>query len=154
VSVVAWRIVQRRFVKTAFSGEGARRFGGRWNSPGRAVVYTAGSQALAALEMLVHLDSESLLQQYVAIPVTVPEKWMEKVRLADLPRNWNAYPASRATRAIGDQWLARGSSPVLQVPSTVIPTEANYLLNPAQKHFRRLRIGKARPFRFDARLAG
>jgi RES domain-containing protein len=154
VSVVAWRIVQRRLVKSAFTGEGARRFGGRWNSPGRAVVYTGGSQALAALEMLVHLDSEKLLQSYVAMPVNIPERLIHRVRLSDLPRNWRAYPTPGTTRAIGDEWLARSDSPVLQVPSTVIPSEANFLLNPAHKLFHKLGIGKPCPFRFDARLIG
>ena len=146
MSVVAWRIVQRRFVRSAFTGEGARRFGGRWNSPGRAVVYTAGSQALAALEMLVHLDAERLLRNYVAIPVTIPGRLIRRVRLSDLPRNWNACPAPPATRAIGNEWIARATSPVLQVPSTIVPSEPNFLLNPAHKHFRKLRIGKARSF--------
>jgi RES domain-containing protein len=154
MSVVAWRIVQKRFVKTAFAGEGARRFGGRWNSPGRAVIYTAESQALAALEMLVHLDSEKPLQHYVAIPVTIAEQFISKVRVSELPKNWRAYPASRTTRSIGDEWLAQGKSPVLQVPSTVIPSESNFLLNPAHRQFRKLRVGKPRPFQFDRRLFG
>ena len=153
MNIIAWRIVQRRFVKSAFTGEGARRFGGRWNSPGRVAVYTAASQALAALEMLVHLETQQLLQEYVAIPVAIPEKFIHRVRLFDLPRNWNAYPATDATRALGDEWIARAASPALQVPSTVIPSEHNFLLNPAHGHFRKLRIGKARRFRFDPRLA-
>jgi RES domain-containing protein len=152
VSVVAWRIVQRKFVNAAFSGDGARRFGGRWNSRGRAVIYTAQSQALAALEILVHLDSEELLQNYFAIPVTIPERLVIRVRLSALPKNWRAYPASRATRSIGDAWLARADSPVLCVPSTIIPSESNFLLNPAHRHFPRLRIGKPDPFHFDPRL--
>lgn len=154
MSVVAWRIVQKRFVKTAFTGEGARRFGGRWNSPGRAVIYTAESQALAALEMLVHLDSERPLQHYVAIPVTIYEQLISKVRASELPKNWRAYPTTGATRSIGDDWLVRGTSPVLQVPSTVIPSECNFLLNPAHRQFRKLRVGKPRPFQFDPRLFG
>jgi len=152
MKVVAWRIVQRRFGKNAFTGEGARRFGGRWNSPGRSVVYAAGSQSLAALEMLVHLDSETLLQNYLAIPVTIPERLIREVHLSDLPKNWRAYPAPSTTCAIGDEWIARGDSPVLQVPSIVIPTEPNFLLNPAHKQFPKLRIGTPRSFRFDRRL--
>jgi RES domain-containing protein len=71
VSVIAWRIIQRKFAKLAFRAEGARLFGGRWNSPGHPVVYTAQSLALAALEILVHVDSDKLLQDYLAIPATV-----------------------------------------------------------------------------------
>jgi RES domain-containing protein len=149
---VVWRIVHRRFAKIAFAGEGARLFGGRWNSPGRPVIYAAQSQALAALEILVHLDSEKLLRHYLAIPVTVPPHVIERFSLSSLPKNWRAYPAPRSTRAIGDAWLARAASLVLQVPSVVIPSEFNFLLNPAHPRFPKLRLGKSVPFLFDPRL--
>jgi RES domain-containing protein len=152
VSVVAWRIIQRKFAKLAFSGEGARLFGGRWNSPAQAVVYTAQSLALAALEILVHVDSDKLLQSYVAIPVTIDPQLITQVDVSALPNNWRAYPASKATRTIGDAWITQGILPVLQVPSAVIPTESNFLLDPSHKDFRKLRIGKAQRFRFDRRL--
>jgi RES domain-containing protein len=153
VNVVAWRIIQRKFAKLAFTGEGARRFGGRWNSPGHAVVYTAQSLALAALEILVHVDSDKLLQDYVAIPVTTAPQLMTQVDASALPNNWRAYPASNATRTIGDVWISESVLPVLQVPSAVIPTEFNFLLNPSHKDFRKLRLGKAQRFRFDRRFS-
>lgn len=152
MNVVAWRIIQRKFVKLAFSGEGARRFGGRWNSPGFSVVYTAQSLALAALEILVHVDSDKLLQEYVAIPVTIGPQLITHVDASLLPNNWRAYPASKLTRTIGDAWVSQGVLPVLQVPSAVISAESNFLLNPSHKDFEKLRIGKAERFRFDPRL--
>ena len=118
MSVIAWRIIQRKFAKLAFRGEGARLFGGRWNSPGHAVVYTAQSLALAALEILVHVDSDKLLQDYVAIPVTVDPQLITQVDKSALPNNWRAYPASKATRTIGDDWISEGGLPVLQVHRT------------------------------------
>lgn len=154
MKIVAWRIIHRSFAKIAFTGEGARRFAGRWNSPGRPVIYTAQSQALAALEILVHLDSEKLLRHYLAIPVTIPPHLIERLSPFSLPKNWRAYPASRGTQAIGDAWLARAPSPVLQVPSVVIPSESNFLLNPAHSHFYKLRLGKPVPFLLDSRLTG
>jgi RES domain-containing protein len=154
MKTVVWRIVQRRFLKSAFTGEGARLYGGRWNSPGRVVIYTAQSQALAALELLVHLGSEKLLRYYVAIPVAIPPHLIERLSPSSLPKNWHAYPAPRSTRALGDDWIARGASPVLQVPSVVIPSESNFLFNPAHPHFSKLRIGKPIPFHFDLRLSG
>ena len=154
MSVVAWRIVQRKFAKRAFRGEGARFFGGRWNSPGHAIVYTAQSLALAALEILVHVDSDKLLQDYVAIPVTVDPRLIAQVEESALPNNWSSYPASKANRAIGDAWISEGLLPVLQVPSAVILTEFNFLLNPSHKDFRKLRIGVPQRFRFDRRLTG
>jgi RES domain-containing protein len=152
MKTVVWRIVQRKFFKAAFTGEGARLFGGRWNSSGRAVIYTAQSQALAALELLVHLDSEKLLRHYFAIPVTIPPHLIERLSSSTLPKNWRAYPAPRSTRAIGDAWLTRATSPVLQVPSVVIPSESNFLLNPVHPQFSKLRIGSPAPFLFDPRL--
>jgi RES domain-containing protein len=153
VSLVAWRFVQRRFVKDAFTGEGARRFGGRWNSPGYAAVYTAQSQALAALEILVHFDSDGALRNYVAIPVTMEENLITRLDGASLPRNWRAYPAPRATRLLGDEWIVEQKSAVLQVPSVVIPAESNYLLNPIHPDFRKLVLGTPTSFKFDRRLA-
>lgn len=152
MSVVAWRIVKSRFAKQAFTGEGARRFGGRWNSPGHAVVYTAESQALAALEILVHVDSEKLLRKYVAIPVTIEEDLISSLDMAKLPRNWKAFPVPPATRMLGDHWVFSRESAVLRVPSVVIPNESNYLLNPLHKDFKKLIVGAPKLFRYDLRL--
>jgi RES domain-containing protein len=155
LSLVAWRIVQRRFAKEAFSGEGARRYGGRWNSPGIAIVFTAQSLALAALEILVHVDSEKLLAKYLAIPVTIEENLVIHLDASEelnLPRNWHAQPASMATRHLGDKWAREGNSAVLRVPSAVIPSESNFLLNPAHADFNKLIVGKPATFEFDPRF--
>jgi RES domain-containing protein len=154
MKTVAWRIVHRRFAKIAFTGEGARLYGGRWNSQGHLVIYAAQSQSLATLEILVHLDSEGLLRHFVAIPVTIPPHLIERLCASALPKHWRTYPAPRSLQALGDAWLARASSPVLQVPSVVIPSESNFLLNPAHPHFRKLRLGKPLPFLLDPRLSG
>lgn len=152
MNMVAWRIVQRRLAKQAFTGEGARRYGGRWNSPGLAVVYTAQSQSLSTLELLVQVDSEKLLQHYVAIPISIHEDLLTRVDASRLPRNWRAYPAAKQTRHLGDRWLIEQGSVMLQVPSAVIPAESNFLLNPNHPDFRNLIPGKPVPFKFDSRL--
>ena len=136
------------------SGEGARRFGGRWNSPGVSMVYLAQSQALAALEMLVHLDAAELLQSYVMIEVGIEECFMSNVDRTRLGRNWRSDPPPAKLRAIGDAWIAGKSSVVLQVPSVLVPAEFNYLVNPRHDDFSELRIGKPSRFRFDSRLTG
>lgn len=153
MTLVVWRIVQPRFAHVAFSGEGARRFGGRWNSPGRRVIYNAQSQSLAALEMLVHFDSEILLQQYLAIPVTIPSRLILQLPLSFLPKNWTEYPAPLSTRSIGDNWIEAASSAVLQIPSAVIPSESIFLLNPSHPQFKKVRIGKTSRFQFDPCLS-
>jgi len=151
--MTAWRIVKRSRARTAFSGEGARLYGGRWNSPGVAIVYTAGSQSLAALEMVVHLDSSELLRNYVVFEVAIDESLVVKLEPSQLPRNWRADPPPRKVREIGDAWARAGTSAVLQVPSATLPAEHNFLLNPGHQDFPILVIGKPSSFRFDIRLA-
>jgi RES domain-containing protein len=153
LSVVAWRIVKRKLARTAFDGEGARRFGGRWNSKGVAVVYLAQSQSLAALEILVHIDSPQWLEHYVAVPVSIGPNLIARIDLSTLPKNWKMYPLPKNIRAIGDDWVAAASSAVLQVPSVIVPLENNFLLNPHHPDFPKLKIGKPVPFKFDPRLA-
>jgi RES domain-containing protein len=150
--VTAWRITKRKHARNAFTGEGAREFGGRWNNPGTAIVYTAQSQSLAALEMLVHLDSSELLQKYVLIGVEFDQSLIRPVDPSALPRHWRSDPPPPEARSIGDQWVFAGSSAVLQVPSALVPGENNFLLNPEHQDFARLRFGKPLAFRFDPRL--
>lgn len=154
MTFTAWRITKRKHERHAFAGAGARKYGGRWNSPGLAVVYTAQSQSLAVLEMLVHLNGPELLERYVLIPVEIDHSRVEKIAIRELPRNWRAYPAPKALRAIGDQWLEAGGSVVLEVPSALLPAESNFLLNPNHSDFQKLGIGDPVPFQFDSRIAG
>ena len=153
MTVTAWRIVKRKHARTAFTGEVARLFGGRFNSPGTAIVYTAQSQALAALEMLVHLDSFELLGTYVVFEIGIDESLIAPVERSDLPENWTDDPPPAEVQAIGDAWVARGSSAVLRVPSVVIPDENNFLLNPWHEDFPKLQIRNPVSFQFDQRLA-
>jgi RES domain-containing protein len=150
--VTAWRITKRKHARHAFSGEGAREFGGRWNNPGTAVVYTAQSQSLAALEMLVHLNSADLLEKYVLLAADFDRSLVKVVDASNLPRNWRADPPPAQVRSVGDEWVLGGSSAVLQVPSVLVPSENNFLLNPGHRDFARIRFGTPLAFRFDARL--
>ena len=152
MTVTAWRITKRKHARHAFSGEGAREFGWRWNNPGTAVVYTAQSQSLAALEMLVHLDSADLLEKYVLLAADFDHSRVKVVDASNLPRNWRADPPPAQVRSIGDEWVLGGSSAVLQVPSVLVSGENNFLLNPGHQDFARIRFGKPLAFRFDARL--
>jgi RES domain-containing protein len=152
VIVSAWRIVKRRLAKDAFSGEGARLYGGRWNSPGVSVVYTAQSQSLAALELLVHLETPDLLLEYVLIEARFDSSLITRLGKSDLPADWRASPAPASTRAIGDAWIAEEPSPVLEVPSAVIPVENIFLLNPQHSGFAKIEMGSPIDFEFDPRL--
>ena len=151
-AVSSWRIVKAARAPDAFLGEGARTAGGRWNYPGTPMVYTAGSLALAALEVLVHLDGPQLLHSYVQIPVEFGEDLCRRLDLASLPENWADNPAPEWTKSVGSEWVASRESAVLAVPSAVVPDEMVYLLNPLHSEFSALRIGQPASFRFDPRL--
>jgi len=153
LTLSAWRITKQKHAKSAFSGEGARIYGGRWNSPGTTMIYTAQSQALAVLEMLIHLDSPELLKRYSLFEVEMDLLYVAELDLSNLPRNWRANPTPAGVRALGDDWVASRRSVVLRVPSALVPAESTFLLNPQHPDFSKLCIGKAVPFQFDPRLA-
>jgi RES domain-containing protein len=148
----AWRLTKARYLATAWDGEGARRVGGRWNSPGTAVVYVSATLSLALVETLVHLPS-GVLPAYAAVPVEFDESLVETLRSSDLPSVWRSQPAPSETRAIGDAWARSARSALLCVPSVVVPAEFNYIVNPRHPDFGRIRIGTAMPFPFDPRLS-
>ena len=147
-----WRIVKSRFAASAFTGEGARRFGGRWSSPGVSVVYVAGSESLAILEMLVHLEAPDFLKRYVLFEVTFDHRLVIRVDDARLPSTWRRSPPPYSIQSVGDQWVASGKSAVLRLPSALAASEWNYMLNPAHPDFAKIRIGPRRPVRLDARF--
>ena len=151
----AYRLVQARFVSRAFDGEGARLYGGRWNSKGTPMVYTSHSLSLAALELLVHLNSRQVLEErYRYLVIEFSGKLCRQVNeLFKLPKDWAAEPAPESTKRIGDRWVREGKSAVLAVPSVVVKDEQNYLLNPRHPAFSDIRISKPKRFQFDPRLA-
>ena len=130
----AYRIGAARFAGTpaeAFSGRGSLVGDGRWHHAGRLAVYVAQHASLATLEVLVHLKRVSDIQPYVMYAVEVPDK--EIMTPADLPRNWQKN--IEASRTYGDRWLATGRSAALRVPSVLVPSEFNLLLNPVHRAF-------------------
>jgi RES domain-containing protein len=148
-----WRLAKRRYARVAFDGTGGRENGGRWNHPGVAVVYTAGSLSLAALELFVHVEAEDAPLDLVAILADVPDDVSRRVvRASSLPRAWRTFPAPPALPRLGTEWALRRRTCVLAVPSAIVPGERNYLLNPAHPDFGRIRIGRPEPFRFDPRM--
>jgi RES domain-containing protein len=146
-----WRIAASAY--DPLDGEGARRFGGRWSSPGQPVVYTAEHLSLAALEVLVHTDPDLLPLDLAAFEIEVPDGLsVARVPLAALPDDWKDLPAHPACRAIGDRWLAAGEAPLLAVPSAIIPVETNYLIASTEAAGSGVRVVDVRPFSFDGRL--
>ena len=151
MKVTAWRIVTQRFVASAFSGEGARLFGGRWNRKGELVVYTAQSRSLAFLEMLV--QDEPLRANYLLIPAEISDDISrQEIDPRQLPENWRTLEERETLQEIGSQWLRGAKCCVLAVPSMVIPAERNLLLNPAHPDFSRISIGQPETLESDQRL--
>lgn len=136
----------------ALEGEGARLFGGRWNSKGIRVAYLSDSPALAALEILVHTRSEEDFQDYLLIEIGFDAALVEALDATALPEGWDAPRPSPLTQALGDRWVAEGRSLLLRVPSAVVPRQFNYLLNPEHPDRAKLSVGEPEPFRFDPRL--
>jgi RES domain-containing protein len=147
----AWRIVKEKHAVTAFSGEGAAKTGGRWNSRGVPVIYTSGTRALAALECLVHLNPPVLFK-YVAIPVKFDDALVETFPVKSLPPDWQTEPPPPSTKITGDAWVREARSAMLALPSVIISSELNYLINPAHPDFKKLSLGKPDPFALDPRL--
>jgi RES domain-containing protein len=150
--ITAWRIAKRRHAENAFDGEGARRYGGRWNSPGRPAVYVSESRALATLEILAGLETPAMMPAYVLIKVEFDHRLVTEFDVQRLPKGWNASPPGDATQKIGDDWLDSAASVALRVPSAVVPGEFNYVMNPLHPGFRAVKIGRPEQLYLDPRI--
>jgi RES domain-containing protein len=148
----AWRIIHEDYLATAFSGEGARIAGGRWNSEGFSVVYTASALSLALLEIIVHLEVKKTLKWFKAVPVTFSETLVRTVSPGALPLMWNSPQPLALTRTVGDTWVQQAASAILCVPSAVVPNESNYLLNPNHPDFHKIDIGEIIDLPADPRI--
>jgi RES domain-containing protein len=147
-----WRICREIHAASAFSGEGARLYGGRWNSQGVRAVYTSPSLALAAIETFVHLEPNLRPDDLVSIETELPDNVrMERIDLKSLPRKWYEL-RDESLRTFGDRWIRAGRTVALHVPSAAIRGEWNVLLNPEHSDFRKLKIQKPNPFEFDLRM--
>jgi RES domain-containing protein len=158
VTVVLWRIATdtREYEAHDLSGKGAERTGGRWNRPGRPVVYTASSAALACLETVVHLNAGDLPLNRFLVRIEVPDAlWQVRQTLApaDLPVGWSAVPEGKVSLDAGDRWLKEASTALLAVPSVIVPEEFNVLIDPLHPNAKKIHAAKVRPWLYDQRLA-
>ena len=147
-----WRICRERFADEAFSGMGARRFGGRWNSPGVPMVYASSSLALAAIELFVHLEPNQQPNDLVYIAAQLPEGEPAKRLDSDhLPANWWADDLE-PPRKLGDRWIREKNSLAIEVPSAALRMEWNVLVNPLHPDVANIKVEATQPFHFDARM--
>jgi RES domain-containing protein len=147
-----WRICRRRFAHDAASGEGARLYGGRWNSRGVRVVYASTSLALAAVETFVNLEPNLHPPDLVSIEGRIPETVeVAKLDARNLPTKWYTS-RDESLRQFGDTWIRDGKAVALMVPSAAIRGEWNILLNPAHPDFVLINFEEPQDFRFDDRM--
>lgn len=153
--ISAFRLCKTKHLDSAFSGEGAKLYGGRWNSVGVPMVYTASSLSLATLEVLVHLEDPAVFARLFSwIKLEIPTDLIAVPDEASLPKDWCALETKASSCALGDEWIRSLRSAVLAVPSVVTPQEWNYLLNPTHPGFAEIKIGEPQPFQPDPRLLG
>jgi RES domain-containing protein len=152
MKITAYWTAKKKFADSIWSGHGAREYGGRWNSPGITVVYTAENRSLAAMEQLVHLIRPRILRGYVISSISFDDAQVQRINPEELPPDWkNPVPPS-SLKEIGDLWAAAGQFPVLAVPSIITPKEWNYLINPGHPEFAEMHKSPVEPFAYDERL--
>jgi len=135
------------------SGRGAEIAGGRWNSKGTAMVYTSESRALCTTEIAVHTPLGILPLDYVIIAIEIPKTLtVGEISAKELPEDWKSLPHSYSTQEVGDAFVNAHKFAVLKVPSAVVQGEFNYLLNPAHRDFKKIKVKLIEPFDFDERL--
>ena len=148
----AWRIVRASREKTAFTGEGPWRYGGRWNSQGVRVVYVSEHQSTAAFEVFANRVPFILEETYKVFHLEWPDHLTEIFPLRKLATSWRVHPPPIETKEIGDRWVKERRSAVLALPSAISPADTNFLLNPEHRDFKRIRIGSPTDYDFDPRL--
>ena len=147
-----WRICRRRYAADSASGEGARLYGGRWNSRGVPMVYASTSLALAAVETFVNLEPNLQPKDLISIEGNIPDGLeISRVDLKTLPANWRET-RDESLRRFGDDWIRAGQTAALLVPSAAIRGEWNVLLNLVHGDFSKIRFRKPQPFEFDVRM--
>ena len=152
-TVRLWRLVKASRAESAFDGEGAFRFGGRWNSRGHRAVYASSTLSLALLEILVHLDPAAQVPKLVALSVRVPLTDIKTFKPPTAQVDAMSFPWDlRQTREYGDHWRQTARSPALRVPSSIVPIESNFLINPQHPGFKKYTISAPQPFLIDQRL--
>ncbi|SKB39448.1 RES domain-containing protein [Salegentibacter holothuriorum] len=149
--MIVYRIAKKKWIKD-LSGTGAKITGGRWNPKGFPVLYCASTSSLAILEKLVHVDFDLLPNDLYIAEIEIPDNSIQKLRLKDLPKDWNKYPAPDKIKFLGKDWIMANKYLILQVPSAVNPNEMNFLINVDHPDSGKIKIRKNYPFEIDDRL--
>ena len=149
----AYRVLRKAYARSPFDGEGAYLYGGRWSSPGVRLSYTSEHQSLAMLEYFVHLDKDDPPTDLVLAIAEIPnDVSTERVKASELPANWRGAAAPPELTRLGDQFVMKGKSCLLFVPSVLAPNENTCLINPAHPAFARITVQRLEPLSYDTRM--
>lgn len=150
-----YRITRKKYAKSPFNPEGARLYGGRWNSKGVEALYFSESESLASLEVFVHVNKDpKIITQYDLYRIELPEKLIARLEEVDLPGLWRDIPPGESTQRIGDEFLGDGERfAALQLPSVISPRDKNYLVNPNHQAMPEIfKASEKLEFAFDIRI--
>ena len=151
--ITAFHVVKEKHASEAFSGEGSRRFGGRWNHKGVAVVYISDTLSLAALEQFIHLGREGLHIPFVYFSIEIPvHVSIYNIEIDSLSKDWRREPPPKSTKDLGTQWAKSEKSALLRVPTVILPIGFNYVANIAHPEFSDIKIKEPEPFTFESRM--
>ena len=148
--MVVYRIAGRKFAND-ISGIGAAKYGGRWNKKGSSVIYTGETKEIALLETIVHTPP-MLIPKLSILTIEIPTDSITEIEIKDLPSNWYDYPAPTILSEISENWIISSNSVALSVPSCIIHTAKNYILNCNHKDYKNVKILDIKNFHFDTRL--
>jgi len=150
-----FRIEREKYLASTLEGIGAAKTGGyRWNSLNTYLVYTASTRALATLEVSVHLDlSEDLPLDRYYVEIDIPDDIeILEIEIEDLPKGWDNKPPILQTQYIGDQFVKSDEAAILRIPSSIVPPEYNYLINPKHKDASKIKVISTKQMKFDNRI--
>lgn len=149
--MIVYRIGKTKHVND-ITGEGAKLFGGRWNHKSVPCIYTSESRALALLEYTVNINIEEIPRALSMLTFEIPTADIEIIRENKLPGNWRQSPAPSSTKDFGTHLLKTSVHAVLKIPSSIIPQEYNYILNPLHLNSKYLKIVDLKDFIYDVRI--
>ncbi len=149
--MIIYRITKRKRASD-IHGTGAALYPGRWNKKGSPVLYAGETKEIALLEIIVHAPP-MFLPDLDILTIEIPDNSITEIKESDLPSNWFRYPAPSILAEIGEQWLTHGHTLALKVPSAIITTSFNYVLNCNHKEYHKVKVLDHKQFRFDPRLS-
>ncbi len=148
--MLVYRISSPKYIDD-LSGAGAKQYGGRWNNRGTALVYFAGSRAMAVMEVLVHLRPENLDKEYVLAVFEVPDDKVKLIEVKHLPLDWKVEPSTEHIKELGSNFVKDNKYLLMKVPSVLVEEEFNFLMNPNHFDSKKVKLISKRAFKFDLR---